>query len=428
MSSSNPHRLPSVIPTKLNNMRLNNSTFESLDSTASLFKSQEFVNSLNAYKDSLSRAGGGDGMSDPSAFFRSADFLRSLDTLPKERKDTVYQSIDFLQSLDFSSTDGKKLGKDIFASMDGKKNLKDVFSSRDWATDVGAPDAGETVHKSLFSSTDSIKMDPVGEKRRLPPKKAGLKDFYTSPDWMPGYEGGHVGVGYGSNVFKSGDSTSSKGMDPPGVMPPAGTAVPIAKAPAKSSTTKWMKLYQDGLDLTGPSAPTPAAPKAVPVVASLPLGMPPLTGASMGGDDATISSGDDKPTKKPKKKRIYKSRKVIPEVKTFVDYTDDDVLLGRGGLSNKHPGNKRYRQEIENAKAVYRSASKDEKTEWANLLVEYVKKYGGRFLERDKETGKWYIVPDVVARRKAGQALREDNTPESRKEKRDRYKKAHGKM
>ena len=117
---------------------------------------------------------------------------------------------------------------------------------------------------------------------------------------------------------------------------------------------------------------------------------------------------------------------MIPENKVFVEYTDNDVLLGRGGLSNKHPGNKRYRKEIENAKAVYRSATKDDKTKWAALLVEYVEKYGGRFLEKDKATGKWYIVPDIVARRKAGQALREDNTPESRAEKRERYKKRHG--
>lgn len=433
--SGNPARF--AIPTKLNNMRLNSQTFESLDSTASLFKSQDFLNSLNAYKESMAKAGGeSQSQNDPSAFFRSADFLRSLDTLPKERKDTVFQSVEFLQSLDFTSTDGKKLGKDIFASMDGKKNLRDVFSSRDWASEH-APEIGETVGRSLFSSQDSIKMDPMEGGRRLPPKKAGLKDYVNSREWTGKYETGHVDIPYSVQLFRSTDSTSSRtGQDPPGKTASSSTGS------GKSKTSKWMKMYQDGLDITGPSAPAPA-PLNVPAAAAMPplmnvamnvaaMSMPAVSSGGKGIDpnpSAMDASGDDKPAaKKPKKKRIYKSRKVIPEVKTFVEFTDDDVLLGRGGLSNKHPGNKRYRTEIENAKAVYRAASKDEKTEWANLLVEYVKKYGGRFLEKDKETGKWYIVPDVVARRKAGQALREDNTAESRKEKRDRYKKAHGKL
>ena len=61
MSSTNPARLPLNIPTKLNNMKLNTSTFQSLDSTASLFRSEEFMNSLNAYRESMAKAGGGGG-------------------------------------------------------------------------------------------------------------------------------------------------------------------------------------------------------------------------------------------------------------------------------------------------------------------------------------------------------------------------------
>merc|ERR1712071_65268 len=55
-------------------------------------------------------------------------------------------------------------------------------------------------------------------------------------------------------------------------------------------------------------------------------------------------------TSPPKKKRIRKKRKkVVPNQKVYVSKLSEvDVLLGRGGRSNHHPGNKRYREEVEN--------------------------------------------------------------------------------
>jgi hypothetical protein len=49
------------------------------------------------------------------------------------------------------------------------------------------------------------------------------------------------------------------------------------------------------------------------------------------------------------------------------------------------------------------------------------KEVGARFLELDKDTDRWYLVPNVVARRKVGQALRENNTDEARAAKRAKY-------
>merc|ERR1712154_697991 len=69
-------------------------------------------------------------------------------------------------------------------------------------------------------------------------------------------------------------------------------------------------------------------------------------------------------------------------------------------------------------KACYRSSSKDEKTDWSQCLVDYVHAYGGRFLRFRKDEGIWYEVSNREARKKAGQALREENTPESRAAKR----------
>jgi hypothetical protein len=123
----------------------------------------------------------------------------------------------------------------------------------------------------------------------------------------------------------------------------------------------------------------------------------------------------------PKKKRKRRPRKkIVPDVKEYVEPTDIDVLLGRGGRSNHHPGNKRYREEVQNLQGWYLGVEdKNEKTDLSQCLVDYVHSYEGRFLYKD-EVG-WYVVPNIIARRKASQALREDNDAEKRAAKRARF-------
>ena len=68
----------------------------------------------------------------------------------------------------------------------------------------------------------------------------------------------------------------------------------------------------------------------------------------------------------------------------YVDQpSDQDVVSGRGGFSNHHPGNKRYRQVIKDMKSQYKNiVSKSEKTDLSRSIVNYVYSYGGRFLRR----------------------------------------------
>jgi hypothetical protein len=97
-------------------------------------------------------------------------------------------------------------------------------------------------------------------------------------------------------------------------------------------------------------------------------------------------------------------------------------LFGRGGRSNHHVGNKIYREIVTQHQDHYRGCDKNEKTKVAQGIVDHVQKViGGRFLELDKESNQWYLVPNVVARRKVGQALRENNTEEARAAKRAKY-------
>jgi len=121
-----------------------------------------------------------------------------------------------------------------------------------------------------------------------------------------------------------------------------------------------------------------------------------------------------------KKRKRRPRKKVVPEVKVYVEPNQSDVLLGRGGRSNHHPGNKRYREEVKNLQRWYNdTADKTQKTDLSQTLVDFVHSCNGRFLEKDANG--WYIVANIVARRKASQALREDDDPQKRAAKRARY-------
>ena len=85
-----------------------------------------------------------------------------------------------------------------------------------------------------------------------------------------------------------------------------------------------------------------------------------------------------------------------------------DILCGRGGRSNHHPGNKKYRHVVRVMKASYRNIdTKSAKTDVSRAIVEHVYDYGGRFLKQDKATGKYHVLSPVEARKKTSQALRE---------------------
>jgi hypothetical protein len=103
----------------------------------------------------------------------------------------------------------------------------------------------------------------------------------------------------------------------------------------------------------------------------------------------------------------------------FVDEPHDhDVLCGRGGSINSHPGNERFRQLVEKRKRVYLTARfKREKRLIANSILSEIRSIDppGRFLSRDPKSGKWHDIGDEKARDKTSQALRE-NAPSIRAE------------
>lgn len=100
----------------------------------------------------------------------------------------------------------------------------------------------------------------------------------------------------------------------------------------------------------------------------------------------------------------------------------NDVMCGRGGGTNNHIGNIRFRQLVNGHKLRYLAATKSEKPMVSKEVVTIWKglRPPGRFLMQEKKksdngttvmTGKWYDIGDKKAREKASQCLRE-RTPE----------------
>lgn len=88
--------------------------------------------------------------------------------------------------------------------------------------------------------------------------------------------------------------------------------------------------------------------------------------------------------------------------------TNHDVLLGRGGATNAHLGNKRFRDLVLKAQPEYIALrSRAKKSRISKSIVAAVQIQGGRFLKQD-DNGDWVEMNEDVAQKKASQALREN--------------------
>ena len=95
------------------------------------------------------------------------------------------------------------------------------------------------------------------------------------------------------------------------------------------------------------------------------------------------------------------SSEIIPDS----DISDKDVLSGRGGGTNNHPGNKEFRSLVDQYRSEYVLSKKWAKREIARNIVASIRSNGGRFLK--KEGYGWRDIGDQKAGEKTSQALRE---------------------
>eukprot|EP00934_Nitzschia_sp_Nitz4_P006394 Nitzschia sp. Nitz4//scaffold133_size116822//115273//115995//NITZ4_003830-RA/size116822-processed-gene-0.71-mRNA-1//-1//CDS//3329535465//6384//frame0 len=94
---------------------------------------------------------------------------------------------------------------------------------------------------------------------------------------------------------------------------------------------------------------------------------------------------------------------------------DFDVLCGRGGFANNHPGNKLFRCIIRENKGIYHELSEDiqGKRMLVSSIIKAIEHHGGRFLRKTtppgSSDGHWVEISHKAACSKTSQALREQD-------------------
>merc|ERR1711935_503552 len=407
--------------TQTNNNHNNNHNKNKNNSDQNCFNSIDFGRFLDSH---FAGTGGGPSKNQGASLFKSSDFSdiyqgeeRNFDSHPRDEEEGVAPPT-------YASLPQKTL--DICMS---QEHIPKLFRSLDW-------DASRLSPVDNVATAQAVAMQHSFEESILPsPKPVPFPDAFKSQDWSIGDIAPNMQ--FKASVMDHTMPTSAASPKPStlkGVTPKSfftsrdwiasellGTHEEVSISPA---------IFQlDGDTLIPPE--TTATTTFVPSFAQPFQEKTNWESMFIGQIQQQAVAPQDAPAPATKKRKRKKRSKVVPEHKTYVDTTQHDVLLGRGGKSNHHPGNKRYREEVENFRPLYASLTTDEeKTAMSQALVDVMERMGGRFLEEDKIkdvlTNKvisqgWYVVPNIVARRKASQALREDSDPEKRKAKRARF-------
>lgn len=324
-----------------------------------------------------------------SKAFNSQEFLEFLLSKQDISKLAVITTSGALLSASFNGNNSDPIDPAIFQSTELFKSMESTASAK-------SKDSPPNV--SLLETSSKI--------------STSVSNACTSKDWLLDYKEKHVDVVY-SPFFLSTTEPKRK----PSIIPSA--ALPPKKRPGK---TDWNAMYASALSPLVEAA-AQAAPAEIPETAAQ-VDSAEVIKSPQKYSTSTTTTTTTKTYKASTGKSKRKPRKIIPEVKDYVPdlYRDTDVLFGRGGRSNHHPGNHFLRDKVTEMQPHYRMCDKNEKTKVAQTIVDSInKEHNGRFLELDKEADRWYIVPNIVARRKVGQALRENNTEEARAAKRQKY-------
>jgi hypothetical protein len=125
-------------------------------------------------------------------------------------------------------------------------------------------------------------------------------------------------------------------------------------------------------------------------------------------EEEKVKEEEDAEEKKKKEDELRKKYANWP-LRNIKEPHDNDVMYGRGGGTNHHPGNKQYRQMVEDRKLEYVNSKRLDKPLVALEIIRFWRGQipSGRFLKLDEKTGLWSDVGDKKAREKTSQALRE---------------------
>jgi hypothetical protein len=135
-----------------------------------------------------------------------------------------------------------------------------------------------------------------------------------------------------------------------------------------------------------------------------------------GERDAHMITMEDSKSLVSTKRRVRRSD---PDIKEYITPKKEDVLFGRGGKSNNHPGNLDYRKCIVVEQPNYQALPDGEKRIFSQKIVDWVHQdCKGRFVKKD-EYG-WFLVTLPAALEKVSQALRENHTEEGKRQKKEK--------
>jgi len=208
----------------------------------------------------------------------------------------------------------------------------------------------------------------------------------------------------------------------------------IASPSLPFSNLSLQRIHSDGsfamtksTSLASPESPTPPSPNAVTSSqlaneTVIPSNNCFASSKSWEHDDSGSNSQSNKGSNT--KNKNHNSKKNISTTMESQSCTSssqisvNDVLCGRGGLTNHHPGNVFFRKMVRHRQEDYLRASKRDKAGVARHIVETIRKLSppGRFLKKDPtRSNTWMEIGDRKAREKTSQALRE-GAPELREE------------
>jgi len=134
-----------------------------------------------------------------------------------------------------------------------------------------------------------------------------------------------------------------------------------------------------------------------------------INSANAETNDLAESPKSSSPAAEPAKKRatsIEAARATDPS-KGMEEVSEHDVLCGRGGATNVHPGNRYFRSLINKFRDQYLRSRKIDKPHISRAIVTEIRNRNGRFLKKDEKLGLWFEIGDDLAREKTSQALRQ---------------------
>jgi hypothetical protein len=135
-----------------------------------------------------------------------------------------------------------------------------------------------------------------------------------------------------------------------------------------------------------------------------------------GERDAHMTTMEDSKRPVSTKRRVQRSD---PDIKEYITPKKEDVLFGRGGKSNNHPGNLGYRKRVVVEQPNYQALPNRKKRIVSQKIVDWVHQdCKGRFVKEDKYG--WFLVTLPAAIEKVSQALRDNHTEEGKRQKKEK--------